>query len=460
VSNHSNLVSLVYIKRGQARRKLVPRATSVQDTRAGDSPFPLPSSLLVHKQVHFMTAVWLSAYSDPARYIISTASSAWNGPVEVPFSWYIPTSLTSLPDELLVHIAKYTLNRDQRGRSGALRSLCAICARLRRVYVRTPQLWAIITAHEGSTAWLHCCVSRSRTHPLDVHLYVTEDDPCRFELVLRNLHRVESLKLIVEDDAGAESFIAAMRAGPGDSHSLRSLEVVLDCDLRRSVPLMPSAGHPNLTTLDLMGASIDAIPPLPQLRYIYLLNIGCTVARLRQLFDHTPLLESAEFGNAILHDHLLDDGDTQAPLRVLPVVLPNLQFLSLNDEYPRETAFILSLFPCPSTSVQVSTWDCDESDGYDEVIIHHLKRFWNIAAARMGRVGPPFPQDTSSRKALRNGWDSVPMRRICAEGFLRNGTQDFELGYGLDTALIIGERGEEWDTIGSESEDEDATGWA
>jgi hypothetical protein len=283
-----------------------------------------------------------------------------------------------LPDELLVHVARYFTQPKP------LYATSMVCSRFRTVIVNTPELWANIDCN-WPLAMVTGHLIRAASHALVMSARIDQFWPHLEGIIEDALPRTNSLTLEVQSDSDRIMHCLAET----ESQLLRSLVLEASWDndqLDLREMMFSSSIRSYLSTLHLQSMSVSSFPALPALRNLALRNVRYTLAHLHELLSRTPFMEELKVTMT----------RREGPLPNLSCVnLPHLHSLSLADDWSWVSSILLML-PNPSKHFKVfcfysfdtRTWT--SMRGPNAAIVSRLSKFWNTVTSEAAN----FPQGT------------------------------------------------------------------
>jgi hypothetical protein len=287
--------------------------------------------------------------------------------------------LYHLPDELVVHVARYVVFENGALSRARLLTICAISRHLRHLFFRTRELWSYL-----DFSWSALCLQYF-LHRAGDHLLHASRDPD----VASEVEQTKTLELCMPKVA---SFSGRICPGPkGDvwldvlntpnATNLRSLSLTnpfigWEAPVKR---LSISESWSNLVTLQLVNIeSIMEFPPLPTLQRLDVDGPGDSPSNIYSIISQAPRLRWIK-----LVSSLADIPESWKPER--PVELPDLESLTIEDKLPAvhallgmlpnpRIAFKIIVYPSFVNEPEVHAWSSER--GPHGVIVSRLLQFW------------------------------------------------------------------------------------
>jgi hypothetical protein len=261
-------------------------------------------------------------------------------------------SLLSLPDELLLEIARWLLGLDELRRSVQVAALASVCSRLRRVAVDAPDLWAVLDFVSSSNEWNELAAHRSRSHPLFVVLN-TASASCITGLA--HLPRADTLLAFFHETDATYTHALGISLNKKTLLNLRELAVHATQPEKDEVPdhTVFRATHLGLYMF---------FPISPHLRRLELAGLSVLETDLRRFLDASPQLECISFSLLRPVVELSDPLNQPTPK---PARLPHLQVLFIQGSI-FSTGIALRMLPLPARtltlSIRSAEWPIDDND--------------------------------------------------------------------------------------------------
>jgi hypothetical protein len=290
--------------------------------------------------------------------------------------------LYHLPDELVVHIARYVVFENGALSRARLLTICTISRHLRRLFLRTGELWSYLDFN-----WPALCLKFFLDRAGD-HLLHTSYDP----EVSSSLEPTKVLELCMPKVA---SFSGRIYPGPTGDAWLNVLNTPNATNLRRlsltnpfgrleapTQKLSISESWSSLLSLQLVNIeSIMEFPPLPTLQRLDIAGLGYPPGDIYRLISQAPRLRWIK-----LVGSLGDIPESWKPER--SVELRDLESLTIEDKLPAVHA-LLGMLPNPRMAFKINIYlipmpDFDRHAWSSErgphgVVVSRLLQFWTAA---------------------------------------------------------------------------------
>ncbi|TFK63116.1 hypothetical protein BDN72DRAFT_964126 [Pluteus cervinus] len=317
--------------------------------------------------------------------------------------------IACLPPEILP-LVFLEVRQASRAKSSAILAISRVSRLWRNIALSTPELWTWIDIPD--VGMIQTFLIRAKNRPLSIALKeVRSNNRLPITAALQSLHHIRYLKLSVY------YYIDWSRLGPfvEMTRPARALETLhLDGICLPEPPGLPFSGSlPSLRHLHLHRFDTEwkTIPDCPRLRSLCIITpeILIGIPEFLQRLPTFPLLEELETGG------IFEEGSGAGYLTDR-IELPNLKYLTFNNEETCDVIALLGSLHVPSTCkirLKVNQNEPDE----------HLSLFPALATCRRGTVG-----HIRELKVIADGWVGL---RIY-EGHKEPEREDEPYGYTAD----------------------------
>jgi hypothetical protein len=270
-------------------------------------------------------------------------------------------SLVSLPDELLLHVARFVTPHPIFMESPEnLYKLTWICHRLRFLCVGARELWAVVNMSDWGLRSIRNFLDRSA--PLPLNIQATSRDGMAGEgltLLTRGLARAWRLDLFISDGSLHWQELLQQNNTVMDCHLLRDLVIESTGPLES---LLSWFSYNHLVTLHINGLQHnDILPNVPALQFLHLSHTWYTLDMCYTFLCKTPQLERIKLEHALDRSSIVSQGHGTKHTRGL-LQLPHLSDLIIID-YAYCVDALLDILPDPASCFEVhltsnrnSTW--------------------------------------------------------------------------------------------------------